>query len=90
MTTNPSSSEELSSRAYEALNKYFTENQDEVIEIAILPPAIEAPDGVLMHEGLNLGIPKKTLVSAFLEARRRFFDSLKHIDPLSNVSIHKN
>ncbi|KAF2872334.1 hypothetical protein BDV95DRAFT_492149, partial [Massariosphaeria phaeospora] len=67
----------MNKSAYEALNGFFTEREDEVVEIEVLPPAIQPPDGVLMKNGLNLGVPKRTLALAFVEARQRFFASLK-------------
>lgn len=60
---------------YESLCRYFDEHENEVIEIEILPPAIEPTDGVLMQDGLSLGIPKKALAVAFLAARQAFFDN---------------
>lgn len=64
---------ELQKLAYETLSKYFLEHEDEVITIEILPPAIQPPDGILMQEGLCLGVAKKALALAYVEARQRFF-----------------
>jgi len=72
--------EELQKLAYETLSSYFYEHQDEVIEIEILPPAIEPPDGIIMQDGLSIGIPKKILVLAFLEARKRFFEDMHNVE----------
>lgn len=59
---------------YESLSRYFDEHENEVIEIEILPPAIQPADGeILMQDGSSLGIPKKALILAFLAARRTFF-----------------
>ncbi|KAF3032305.1 hypothetical protein E8E12_004030 [Didymella heteroderae] len=61
---------------YESLCRYFDEHENEVIEIEILPPAIEPTDGeALMQDGSSLGIPKKALVLAFMAARQTFFDN---------------
>ncbi|KAJ4994239.1 hypothetical protein SVAN01_00068 [Stagonosporopsis vannaccii] len=60
---------------YETLCCYFDEHENEVIEIEILPPAIEPPTGSFMQDGSSLGIPKKALAAAFLSAREAFFDN---------------
>jgi hypothetical protein len=70
-------------RAYKALNDYFTQHEDDIVEIEMLPPAFPPPDGILMHEDLSLGVPKKTLVLAFNEARQLFFAS-KKVDGISS------
>ena len=62
--------------AYKTLVDIFIRHEDNVIEIEVLPPAIQPPDGIVLQEDLNLGIPKKILALAFLEARQRFFDNL--------------
>ena len=64
---------DLQTQAYEALNSYFQVHEKHVTEIEILPPAIKPPDGILMQDDCNLGIPKKILALAFIEARKRFF-----------------
>jgi hypothetical protein len=61
--------------AYESLSHYFREHEDEVVEIEVLPPAIAPPDGILMQDGLNVGIPKKILALAYMEARQKFFET---------------
>lgn len=66
---------EQQQHVYESLCCYFDEHENEVIEIEILPPAIEPTDGVLMQDGSSLGIPKKVLALAFLAARQAFFDN---------------
>jgi hypothetical protein len=61
---------------YESLCRYFDEHENEVIEIEILPPAIETTEGeALMQDGSSLGVPKEALVLAFLAARKTFFDN---------------
>lgn len=72
--SNPSAIEQQQ-YAYESLCRYFDEHENEVIEIEVLPPAIEPPDGILLQDGSSLGIPKKVLAFAFLAARRAFFDN---------------
>ena len=74
----PKSSQHL---AYEALNSYFQKHCDDVLEIEVLPLAIQPQDGLLLQDGLSLGVPKKTLVLAYTEARQRFF---KHVDNSDN------
>ena len=64
---------EQQQHVYESLSRYFDEHENEVIEIEILPPAIQPPDGMLMQDGSGLGIPKQILALAFLTARQIFF-----------------
>lgn len=68
---------------YESLSRYFSEHEHEVIEIEILPPAIQPPDGILMQDGSSLGVSKKALALAFLAARQIFFDNKSNhpLDP---------
>jgi len=73
MTTECGQQEELQRLAFASLSDYFQEHADEVIEIEILPPTIQPPDGITMQDGLGLGVPKKILALAYLEARQRFF-----------------
>lgn len=61
--------------AYESLCCYLDKHENEVLEIEILPPAITPPNGLLLEDGSSLGVPKKVLAVAFLEARRAFFDN---------------
>jgi len=59
--------------AYEAIVNAFQSKPDTALEIEILPPAIAPPEGcIIFHEGINVGIPKKALVAAFLAATRIF------------------
>ncbi|KAF2127348.1 protein prenylyltransferase [Dothidotthia symphoricarpi CBS 119687] len=74
MAPSDSAVAKLQKLAYDALNAYFEEHVDAVIEIEILPPAIQPPDGILMKDGSNLGVPKKILALAFVEARKLFFE----------------
>lgn len=60
---------------FESLCHYFDEHENEVIEIEILPSTSEPQVGLFLQDGSSLGIPKKALVAAFLEARQVFFDS---------------
>jgi hypothetical protein len=68
----------LQKLAYESSSKYLREHEDEVVEIEILPPAIAPPDGILMQDGLYLGVPKKILALAYVEARQQFFENRQH------------
>jgi hypothetical protein len=63
----------LQGQAYETLSRYLDTHRKQIMEIEVLPSAIKPPDGMLMKDGLNLGIPKKILALAFVEARKRFF-----------------
>lgn len=74
---------EQQQHVYELLCRYFDEHENEVIEIEILPPAIEPPDGILMQDGSSLGVPKRALALAFLAARQAFFDNKDNsrVDP---------
>ncbi|CBX91932.1 hypothetical protein IAQ61_000139 [Plenodomus lingam] len=74
------SRETLQVLAYERISDFFQKHADDVCEVEILPPAIQPRDGVSLQDGLNLGIPKKALALAYLEARRRFFDSKGYND----------
>lgn len=73
MATKDGQSNEFQKLAYKSLSNYFQEHADEVIEIEILPPAIQPPDGITMQDGSSLGIPKKVLALAYVEARHLFF-----------------
>ena len=79
---------ELQEQAYNALNAFFNVHQDEVVEIEILPPAIQPTDGLLMNDGLNLGVPKKVLVLAYVEAKRTFFRSVNDEADASVSTAH--
>jgi hypothetical protein len=83
MTDSGSPVAEQQKDVYESLSRYFDEHENEVVEIEILPPAIQPTEGVLMQDGTSLGIPKKALVLAFLAARQTFFDnrSNSQLDP---------
>lgn len=85
MDTDNTNKLDLQGRGYNALNDYFTEHQDEIVEIEILSPAIRPPDGVLMQDGLNIGVPKTVLALAFVRAKQLFFASVK-VDRTSTVS----
>ncbi|KAF2794916.1 protein prenylyltransferase [Melanomma pulvis-pyrius CBS 109.77] len=71
------SSSDLQDQAYDALSEFFSVHEDEVVEIEILPPAIQPTDGLLMMDGLNVGVPKKILVLAYVKARQLFFASIQ-------------
>ncbi|KAF2642344.1 hypothetical protein P280DRAFT_467710 [Massarina eburnea CBS 473.64] len=62
-------------QAYDHLDAFFTAHQDEVVEIEILPSGFDPTDGFSMQQGIHIGIPKKVLRLAFLDARSRFFDT---------------
>jgi hypothetical protein len=70
------SNSDLSAQAYNALNSFFFSHEDEVVEIEMLPPAIQPVDGLVMQDAHNLGIPKKVLVAAYIKARQLFFEGI--------------
>lgn len=69
-------SRDLQKFAYANLRDFFGAHENEVVEIEILPPAIQPSDGLSMQDGLSIGIPKKVLAAAYMEARRLFFADL--------------
>lgn len=73
----------LQTQAYDALSSYLQAHNNQIIEIEVLPPAIQPPNGLLMHDGLSVGIPKKILALAYVEARKRFFHNVKDEDSQS-------
>jgi hypothetical protein len=70
----------LQTQAYEALSRYLEAHRKQIVEIEVLPSAIQPPDGLLMKDGLHLGIPKKTLALAFVEAQKIFFANVENQD----------
>ena len=60
-------------RAYDALNDFFKAHEDVTVEIEILPSALAPTDTLILQDGINIGIPKKVLVQAYLNARTIFF-----------------
>ncbi|EMD60144.1 hypothetical protein GGP41_009537 [Bipolaris sorokiniana] len=81
MDSEVSERSQLQKLAYTSLTEYFQEHDNEVIEIAILPPSVQPPDGVLIQEGSSLGISKKALILAYMEARGLFFGKRQSNDP---------
>jgi hypothetical protein len=69
--------DDLSLQAYEALNDYFSRYEHEGVEIEILPPGFNPSDGLVMQEGRHIGIPKETLILAYVRARALLFDGIK-------------
>lgn len=67
------SSLELQTRAYDALNAFFAQHEDAVVEIEIVPSSLIPDDALILQDGTHLGVPKKTLALAFAHARRQFF-----------------
>ncbi|KAJ4365148.1 hypothetical protein N0V83_008766 [Neocucurbitaria cava] len=76
-STDPSRAK-MQTVAYDTLSRCFQEHEDDVLEIEILPPVFEPLNGILMQDGLNLGIPKKILAIAYVEARQRFFKETRN------------
>ncbi|KAF2035499.1 protein prenylyltransferase [Setomelanomma holmii] len=77
MSENPIAVVKLQKQAYAALTKYFRAHDKQVVEIEVLPPAIQPPDGLLLQDGRCLGVPKEILALAYIEARTRFFANVK-------------
>lgn len=73
MSHSPTQQSQLQSLAYSTLNTYFSNHSHENLEIEILPPAFSSLESLILEDGANLGIPKKTLVLAFVHARHLFF-----------------
>lgn len=90
MVTGSSSRQDLQVLAFENLNQYFKDHENETVQIEILPPALEPLGGISLQDGVNLGVPKKTLALAYVEARQQFFasDSLGN-DPNSALQATK-
>ena len=59
--------------AYDALNDFFKAHEDVAVEIEILPSALAPNDTLILRDGINIGVPKKVLVQAYLKARSIFF-----------------
>ncbi|EUC32187.1 hypothetical protein COCCADRAFT_99424 [Bipolaris zeicola 26-R-13] len=81
MDSDVSKRSQLQKLAYTSLTEYFQEHDHEVVEITILPPSVQPPDGVLIQEGSSLGISKKALTLAYMEARGLFFGNRESNDP---------
>ncbi|KAJ4357723.1 uncharacterized protein N0V89_002299 [Didymosphaeria variabile] len=73
MSFPPTQQSQLQELAYSTLNNYFTNHSHETLEIEILPPALLPEHSLILEDGANLGVPKKTLALAFAHARHRFF-----------------
>jgi hypothetical protein len=77
----------LGERAYRTLDAFFRLHADEVVDIEILPPAIQPPDSISLQDGLSIGIPKKILALAFVRARELFLMSTNVYEPLSEAAF---
>lgn len=78
---------ELQKQACFTLTEFFKEHQDEVPEIEILPDAMQPPEGIVMQDGLSIGVPKKILALAFVEAKKLFFAGLERDDITSQQAF---
>jgi hypothetical protein len=76
MSQNDTAVATLQSQAYSTLSNYLEAHESQVVEIEVLPSAIQPLDGLLMQDGLSIGVPKKLLALAFVEARKRFFENV--------------
>lgn len=85
MASQSSTVLELQKLAYKTLCTFFKEHENDVIEIEVLPPAIQPETGILMQEGLNIGIPKKILALAYSEARTQFFENFSNNERASTA-----
>jgi hypothetical protein len=85
MSQKENATAKLQVRAYEALGGYLEDNHKKILEIEILPPAIKPPNGLFLQDGLNLGVPKKILALAFVEARKVFMAKFENEDKESQA-----
>ena len=75
--------------AYQVLNQYFKRHLDDVVEIEILPPSVAPPPGqVVLEDDKAIGIPKRVLAGAFVEAAQIFFDGLNQAKYLDDRPGH--
>ncbi|KAF1967632.1 protein prenylyltransferase [Bimuria novae-zelandiae CBS 107.79] len=77
---------QLQPLTYTALNAYLTAHAHEVVEIEILPPALEPSDSLLLEDGANLGLPKKVLALAYVHARHVFFENKASQNPAARLA----
>lgn len=78
---------EFRTQAYDAVVSTFASNFYG-IEIEVLPPALSPADGrLVVRDESHVGIPKKVLKSAFLEAVQRFFRNRDTGDPNPQDSL---
>ncbi|OAK95945.1 protein prenylyltransferase [Phaeosphaeriaceae sp. SRC1lsM3a] len=75
MSQKETAAAKFQTQCYEALSSYLEAHHKHIVEIEILPSAIKPKDGFLMEDGRNLGVPKKVLAVAFVEARKIFFQN---------------
>ena len=72
---------------YGVLNEFFVAHQDEIVEVEVLPSALAPTEGLVLKDGINLGVPKKVLVQAYLTARTTLFAHQTNLS-IDTVSIH--
>jgi hypothetical protein len=69
------------SSPYKRLVEAFASSKDRVLEIEILGAEVTLPDGqFLLQDELCIGIHKKMLAKAFLEARTTFMQRCESVD----------
>ena len=79
-------SKTTSNSPFEVLSKVFEENEDRVLEIEILGSEVPLPEGqLILEDGSSIGIHKKVLAKAFIEASLIF---LKRNDSISKHVRH--
>ncbi|KAF2100466.1 hypothetical protein NA57DRAFT_74075 [Rhizodiscina lignyota] len=62
-----------STSPYKVLSDVFEKNKDSILEIEVLGSEVPLPEGqLILQDGLCVGIPKKVLAKAFVEARAIF------------------
>jgi hypothetical protein len=65
--------ENTAKAAYQALLQVFKSAEHGPLEIEILPPSVTPPDGEFyVREENCIGIPKRSLVGAFIASRTQF------------------
>lgn len=69
---------------YKELSDFINAHTGHVLQIEVLPSSFPLPSGAtspILHDGPNLGVPKKALVQAFLIARHTLFSTLQLTTP---------
>lgn len=73
--------QEAADTPYRLLSDIFEGHEDKVLEIEILGSEVPLPQGhLILQDGLSIGLSKKALAKAFLEARSIFMKRDDGID----------
>ncbi|KAI9697023.1 MAG: hypothetical protein M1836_004984 [Candelina mexicana] len=82
-TTNTPPPPETPEQIYSQVTSFLKAHSDQIFEVEILPsdyPFSPSSPSSVLSDGSSLGFTKKTLVQAFLIARRMLFSALKHLN----------